>query len=282
MKHRALIVGAGRIGAGYNWIQTPYPYTHADTYLALKDRVELVGFIEPDKERREAATKKYGIDAFHSVEVALHYVPGIDIVSICTQPEQRWDILTKLDDAMIPGVWCEKPFACPSHMTLKDLRHIAINYWRRYEPMHRRIKDKLDAGEYGEVVRLVVSAKRDIHTVSHFTDLALWWNVPQSKFTYCDVPASDFTTCEYTLYATQAVLRFEGGGSMMTEDHGGPSHVFPGMRLPFLKDARAWSPIFMTEALSDLLNVMDGITAKTKSGPEGAIEAERWAEEILR
>ncbi len=37
-KHRAVIVGAGRIGAGYKWDQD-LGYTHSGAYMALKDRV---------------------------------------------------------------------------------------------------------------------------------------------------------------------------------------------------------------------------------------------------
>jgi len=38
----------------------------------------------------------------------------------------------------------------------------------------------------------------------------------------------------------------------------------------------------MEEALSDLLNVMDGVSLNVKSPPESACEAERWADEILK
>ena len=40
-KHRALIVGGGRIGSGFGWMPTSYVYTHADAYLALKDEVNI-------------------------------------------------------------------------------------------------------------------------------------------------------------------------------------------------------------------------------------------------
>lgn len=275
-KHRALIVGGGRIGSGFGWMPTSYVYTHADAYLALKDRVELVGFVEPDEERRKAANAKYHVDAYAGLELALKCLEP-DIVSICTQPEQRGQIIVSCVADGVKGIWSEKPYGCKYEDASLPIQ---INYWRRFEPMHRAVKDKLDAGELGEVVRLVVCAKRDVHTVCHFTDLALWWGVSPAKFTYCDVPASDFTTCEYTLYTTTRVLRFKAGGALMEEDEGYRSTIFPGMRLPLCKGSKGWSPIFMTEALANLMDAMEGI-APLKSPPEGAIEAEAWADEIL-
>ena len=280
-KHRALIIGAGRIGSGFGWMPTSYVYTHADAYLALKDRVELVGFVEPDPGRLECAGAKYGgsdgFKTFRTLEPALAELKP-DVVSICTQPAERAVPLALCNQiAGIRYFWCEKPLAL---LDVPIDTHIQVNYWRRFEPMHRQIKDKLEAGDYGEIVRLVVCAKRDVHTVCHFTDLALWWGVSPAKFTYCDVPASDFTTCEYTLYTTTRVLRFKAGGALMAVDEGYRSTIFPGMRLPLCKRSKGWSPIFMTEALSNLMDAMEGI-APLKSPPAGAIEAEAWADEIL-
>ena len=282
-KHRALCIGAGRIGAGYNWMQTPYCYTHAEAYLALKDRVELLGFVEPDGDRAFTAQKKYGVPVWEHLEDALDAAKP-DVVSICTQPEERAQIIDRLTEECpsVVGIWAEKPIGIKGPYYRLKPHHIVVNYWRRFEPMHRRIKDRLDAGELGEVVALTVAAKKDVHTVCHFTNLALWWGVPPAKFHYVGIDGTEYQSAEYTLYTTTRVLRFEAGGAMMTEDAAQESHIFPGLKLPMKKDSRAWSPIFMEEALSDLLNVMDGVSLNVKSPPESACEAERWADEILK
>src|SRR5687767_11797463 len=107
-RHRAVIVGAGRIGAGYKWDQD-LGYTHAGAYLALKDRVELVGFVEPDVDRQIAAWEKWGKDLLIMEDVGTFldcHEP--DIVSVCVHPEQQAAVLAQL--AGVKGVWCEKPW----------------------------------------------------------------------------------------------------------------------------------------------------------------------------
>jgi hypothetical protein len=170
-KHRAVIVGAGRIGAGYNWHDDEY--THAGAYRALKDRVELVGFVEPDGKRALAALRKWGVPTYEKM-------PECDIVSVCVQPEQQMDILIKLCDPSTnyppDGIWCEKPWVsndpdpdCPWNCHLTGFDTIQVNYLRRGDPVHQKIAREYPGG------RLIVHGKDDIHTRCHFDDLAKWW-----------------------------------------------------------------------------------------------------------
>ena len=253
VKHRALIIGAGRIGAGFNWINTPYVYTHADTYLAMKERVELVGFVEPDKERANAASKKYRVPTLRSVKDAIKTL-NPNVISICTQPDKRsdlyWEVLgastgTPAFDGPY-GWWVEKPWTSTDFTATFPIQ---VNYMRRGERVHRALAG-VGKG------KLTVWAKRDAHTVCHFTDLARFWGLERSQLIYNPIDGPNFYEWEYataTPLNPNTKIRFEGGG---------------------LTDG------FMERMCGNLLDAMDYQTGLI-SPINSAIESERWANEIL-
>lgn len=194
MKHRALIVGAGRIGAGFNWHDDAY--THAGAYRALPDRVELVGFVEPDAGRALTATAKWNVPAADGLESALT-ATSPDIVSICTQPDDQYAAIIACLKAGVRGIWCEKPY----HGPRVDVGiPIMVNYMRRGDPLHQRFLDA-NLNDY----RLVVYGKDDIHTRCHFEDLAKWWGVPL-EYHAVNKP------CRYILTDDIEPFTFENGG----------------------------------------------------------------------
>ncbi len=183
-KHRHVIIGAGRIGAGYQW--SDLEYTHAGASQALRDRVELVGFIEPDADRAAAAKLKWQVPVIENVMVALDaWKP--DIVSICVQPERQFEVLTRTV-GRVKGIWCEKPWMGGG---AKLSTPIQVNYLRRGDAWHQSFVDKLyDSHQHWT---LIVYGKDDIHTKCHFVDLARWWNV--------DLDYRPFNgPCAYLLY----------------------------------------------------------------------------------
>jgi len=169
-KHRAVIIGAGRIGAGYQWDQD-LAYTHAGAYQALKDRVELVGFIESDNDRATAAKAKWLLPVYEDVPTGLAALRP-DIVSICVQPHQQNTVYMQLDLESLKGIWQEKPFVVPVREWGIPIQ---VNYMRRGDEYHRKILyDKSDSHKNWT---LYVYGKDDIHTKCHFEDLAKWWDV---------------------------------------------------------------------------------------------------------
>ena len=198
-KHKAVIWGAGRIGAGYKWIDTPYIYCHADTYLALKDRVELLGFVEPDPERAEAARKKYGLSVWTEV-------PDVefDIASVCTPPSERLKVFNDLIAAGVKGIYCEKPYG----MRFIPPVYTQINFIRRGERIHRSLEEI-------SVGHLTVWAKKDIHTACHFADLARFWGLNKSQLTYNAIDGPNHYEWEYesaTPLNPNTKIAFIGGG----------------------------------------------------------------------
>lgn len=165
MKHKALVIGAGRIGAGFRWMDDAY--THAGAYRSLPERVELVGFVEPNPERADAAEKKWGVLAFESLQEALTSVKP-DLVSVCVQPADQEAVMESLP-RNLKAVWCEKPFT-PRKLVWPW--PVQVNYMRRGDDHHRYLATVKHLLE-----KLIVYGKDDIHTRCHFDDLAKWWGV---------------------------------------------------------------------------------------------------------
>lgn len=159
---KALIIGAGRIGAGFKWADDAY--THAGAYRALKDRVDLIAFVEPNPERADAAEKKWGVTAYETLEEALtSWKPNV--VSVCTQPEDQINVMARLEvDPNVEGIWCEKPY-----MGFPSKKAVQVNYMRRGDSKHRCLADDYQGGQ------LIVYGKDDLTTRVHFEDLAKWW-----------------------------------------------------------------------------------------------------------
>lgn len=196
MKHRALVIGAGRIGAGFKWHDDAY--THAGAYRALSDRVELVGFVEPDLERRVKANLKWKVPTYESVSFALEALKP-DIVSVCTQPgQQQQEVIDSLSEDV--AIWCEKPWT--STVDEDDTRLIQINYMRRGDILHQVLRHLDLRG-----TRLTVWGKDDIHTRCHFDDLRWYWGCSSYVYNVITGP------CHYKLEIGDGrIITFENGG----------------------------------------------------------------------
>lgn len=162
-KHKAVIVGAGRIGAGWNWNDDAY--THAGAYLALRDRVELVGFVDPDPVRGQAAFEKWGVPWAES----LNYFDDFDIVSVCTPDDMHFETYSALPLSRLKGIYMEKPFSWP-HEHIHAGPAIQVGYLRRADRLHKEIATHDVPRE-----KLVVYGKDDETTRCHFRDLARFW-----------------------------------------------------------------------------------------------------------
>lgn len=192
MTLRAAIIGAGRIGCGFNWSDDAY--THAGAYRHWGARVKLGGVIEKDPERRSAAQTKWAVPVSDRLDWLMDLRP--DIVSICTNPEDRHEILDFLrGKPWLKGVWCEKPWKggklhCPTQ----------VNYMRRADPAHQ-----FYASKAGTHLRLVVYGKPDETTMCHFYDLSYWWKVPLEYRDYNG-------PCAYILETPEKAVFFDKGG----------------------------------------------------------------------
>lgn len=194
--YRGLIVGAGRIGAGWNWHDDAY--THAGAYRALADRIVLCGFVETDKERADAAAKKWAQTSYPSLELALRKFQP-EVVSICTQPDDQYAAIIACIKAGVRGIWCEKPYHGPRELMGVPVQ---VNYMRRGDEKHRQLAN------FDEPKTLIVYGKDDIHTRCHFEDLAKLW---RAKLDYRSYTGPCAYLLKFDIFAGK-VHWFDNGG----------------------------------------------------------------------
>lgn len=245
--YRAALMGCGRIGAGFNWPAAPYVYDHCSTYKMLAHRVSLAWVFDPDGDRVRIAGQKFDVLAVGGepwrlvLQDMLERDP-VDVVSICTQPEDRWGLLSVLAQyPSIKGAWIEKPLAVSDWP--KPWK-INVGYIRRFDPRHMAL--------CGRVRELWVWARKDEATVCHFTDLARFWGVPREGLHY---------------------FAMNGPASYVAVLDTGTAEFFP---LGGLAPGSA----FMVNALGNLLDALEG-KVDLVSPPESAVVSEAWAAEIL-
>lgn len=248
---RALIVGCGRMGAARDHT-SPWVYSHIEAYRCLPERVEVVGFVDRVLARAETSAATWGVPfAGDHLEAALEELRP-DVVSVCTPPSDRAEIIDACDAFGVRGIWCEKPYGLP----WSPRAACQVNFIRRFDRRHQEIAERRAAEP--RPAALFVIAANDIHTTVHFTDLARFWLIDRDRLHYHHFHGP-------ALY----VLREEG--EVPGRYAGWNDEVFVGGGV---------ETGFMERALGNLLDAMEG-RAELASPAESAIESERWATDIL-
>lgn len=249
--HRALVIGCGRMGCGRDLVST-WLYDHASAYRTLADRVMIVGFVDRVLVRAEWAAARCGVPfAGDNVTAALEILQP-DIVSICTPPSDREEIITACDAApSVHGIWCEKPY----YLTRLPRAITQVNYIRRFDLRHQEIARRRT--QDNRLADLFVFAAKDIHLTCHFGDLARFWQIPLSRLHY---------------------QHFHGPLLYVLRERGDKPGRYAGWRDDVFVGG-GMTTGFMERALGNLLDAVEG-TAAPLSSAENAIESERWAEAI--
>lgn len=259
-RYRAAVIGCGRIGAGLGWPAQPFIYDHCSAYLALKNRVELAWVFDRYHHKASEAALKFRVPGIGASSCGYRCHPTwqetlddvlkshpVDIVSVCVRPEEREAVMAVLATSpTIKGAWIEKPLGAapiPGHWKVN------VNYIRRFDPDHVDLAAAMGTRGARE---LWVWAKKDVHTVCHFTDLARFWGVPREGLHY---------------------FAMDGPNSYVVRRQDGSTRFFP---LGGIPDG---SPCMM-RALQNLLDSVDN-DYETWSSPVTARESEAWADEIL-
>jgi len=201
MKHKVLIVGAGRIGCGYGWPSYPFVYTHLEAWAALSDRVETVGVCDTDEDKLVGIQ---GITTYPSVPMALS-LSHPDVVSVCVPPEAQEAVVDSVFAyTSIKGIWCEKPFVSRGKYTIP----IQVNYIRRFDIVHQMVRNIIAINKLRP--HLHVWAKDEIHTKCHFDDLMKFWGC--SMMTYIDNSSEIPGTNSYRVDCGKWFMEFRNGG----------------------------------------------------------------------
>jgi predicted dehydrogenase len=177
MNYRVAIIGAGRIGAMMDDSSSPHILTHAHGYQACEG-FEIVGFVDRDLEKAEAASARWGGTAFESAE-ELFEAQAIDVVSICLPDELHYATLLALAKKPVRFIFLEKPAVTTTEeadvvRTLyRELPlRVQVNYTRRFVPEISRVREAIRSGKYGAFITGTgYYGKGLLHNGSHLVDL---------------------------------------------------------------------------------------------------------------
>src|SRR6266851_7398882 len=123
--------------------------------LQDSDRVRVVAIAEPADAAR-AALQSTGVPLHADLDSMLD-AGGLDGVLVCVPSTMHLETVKTLIAARLP-ILCEKPVGVTAEQALLASRLAAheslplqVGFWRRFVPMLKRLKDRIAAGELGEV-----------------------------------------------------------------------------------------------------------------------------------
>ena len=189
---RALLVGLGQIGCGYDadlpfrWDQprsSPRTLSHARA-LACHPGYELMAGVDPDPTARERFSRLYHCPAYTSLASWRAACTALDpeLVVIAVAPQLQPGLVDALLGLAAPRLLLlEKPVAATVEQARALQRRcaeqpglvVAVNYIRRYLPAVQAWQQRLQAGELGRLLHgQIIYGKGLLSNGSHFVNLA--------------------------------------------------------------------------------------------------------------
>lgn len=176
---KAAVVGLGNIGMGYDYAHhgDDRVLTHAHAFAAHPG-FELVGAMDPDAESRRRFTDRYARGAYRSI-AELFDRERPEVVALAIPTALHAPAFHELIQHKPRIILCEKPLAgsvpeaeemlaAAEHAGIK----VMVNYMRRCEPGTLALRDRIAAGNLGEMRKgMVWYSKGLANNGSHFIDL---------------------------------------------------------------------------------------------------------------
>lgn len=162
MSSRALIVGCGRIAGGYNQADEGRVLTHVGAYRRLG--VEIAGCVDADDGIARVFAQRWGIE-HHGMNLdGLLALVRPDIVSLCTPPSARLDVLQVIVRCpSVRSVFVEKPLAlgrreAANIVSLLLAKSVVgtVNYFRAFDPGYQDLEAAVRKGDWGRLQSGVV------------------------------------------------------------------------------------------------------------------------------
>lgn len=263
---RAGIIGCGRIAGSIEdeALDAPgvlaLPYSHATAYRDARG-VDLVAVADADVEVAKRFADRWSVDAAYGSAEQMLAGAALDVVSICTPTRFHADIFCLAAETPgIRGAFLEKPvglsLAEAGRMTAAAEAggvRVAVNHTRTYDPVWRRIKQLVDAGEIGEV-RAISSRWVEGWSFggSHLFDLVRYLIDSHPTRVYCEL-AGD--------------ARDPGGTAHLTYANG------VRMQVVMLDDVSGGTEVMLLGTCGRI--VVDAFGPRLYVRPSGGMEAER-------
>lgn len=180
-KYKAVIIGAGKIGSGFDTPKSRTILTHAHA-LSNNPHVDLVGISDINSVRGNAEAKKWNTTFFSDTHRMLNETKP-DIVVIATPSSTHKTLLLESLKQKPKVIILEKP-AVDTKTEIISVRRAAkksgvpviVNFRRRFDDTVNEVREALVKGTYGRV--LLASAlysKGILHNGSHLIDLARYF-----------------------------------------------------------------------------------------------------------
>lgn len=178
MKYKALIIGAGSIGAlkpdEFDSPESKQIYTHAHACYSHPN-IDLVGIVDHDMDKAEQAANKWNTIPFDSIKIfynsflELYKGASPDIVIVATNTNTHYDIIHQLIPYKPKVIICEKPFCSNLEQAhniselCKDAGiNLIVNYTRTFVPELKELSNDLKAGKYGEIYNFTLRYSRGL------------------------------------------------------------------------------------------------------------------------
>ncbi len=220
--------------------------------------------VDQSADARNRFEAKFGVPAFSNVDSIQHLKPHVMAVSTPTQSHNSVvEKCLSIDPILI---LLEKPLASNLSDAINILKlsadrncQIAVNYIRRFEPGTTELKQRINAGVYGQIRKGIVwYAKGLLNNGSHFIDLCRFLlgeitelqllkpGMPFGandaepdfliRFGQCDVyfmagRENDFSVKELILLTEIGIIRYEQGGERIRIQKAESSHLFDGYKV---------------------------------------------------
>ncbi len=231
--YRAVIIGTGRIGAGFDAPDSPYVLTHAHA-LVKNSRIILAGVTDTDTSLGKKEAKRWGTEFFSDTATLLKETQA-DIVVVAAPDRTHAKILAQVAHFSPKLVLCEKP-AVTTEAELKKIKKLysdagiplIVNYSRRFDTKVRDVRTKIARGEFGKVIAVSGTYTGTLeHNGSHMIDLARFlfgeMSTKSGKVSFAKCPQFSLTQGDQNFYSIfemdilteKARLRFTHSGMQL-------------------------------------------------------------------
>jgi predicted dehydrogenase len=163
------VVGCGRIGStgddrarewptAHLWL----PYSHCSAITATAGAV-LAAVCDVDAAAVADALRRHGPGACYGDINTMLSTESLDVLAIATRTRERRDVIQSALQAGVRGLYCEKPLSnsledADALTDLIEQRGVAFVYGtkRRFMPAFHDVRERIRAGEIGEVKAITV------------------------------------------------------------------------------------------------------------------------------
>jgi predicted dehydrogenase len=177
VSYRVAIIGAGRVGAQLDNLESRHILTHAHAFKVCEG-FEIAGFVDRDLNKAETASARWGGRAFDNMEQLFATEP-VEVVSICVPDESHCETMVALAQKPVKFIFLEKPAVRTAQeaaliraLYQKLPINVLVNYTRRFVPQIRKHAEAIKKGLYGSfLMGTGYYGKGLLHNGSHMVDL---------------------------------------------------------------------------------------------------------------